>query len=189
MADEHLNTPEEIWKAIPGFEGYEVSNHGRVRSYYKKTAPTGQGYKPGWVIDTEPQRILRNAKTKDGYPYVGLNIPGKRRFIRVHQLVLIAFIGPCPPGMEACHNDGDTSNCFLENLRWDTVANNTLDKYKHGSFLLGENAPRAKLNNEQVIKIREMASQGYGYRQLGRMFSVGHHNICCIVHKKTWKHI
>lgn len=188
MADQEINTTEEIWKAIPGWPGYDVSNRGRVRSYWRKTKPTGCGYEPGWVMDDNPQRILKGSHTKEGYPNVHLKGTGGHIF-RIHQLVLIAFVGPCPPDMEACHEDGNTENCFLENLRWDTPANNALDKRRHGTIPRGEDASRGKLKTEQVLKIRELASQGYGYRQLGRMFSVGHHAICCIIHRRSWTHI
>lgn len=51
----------------------------------------------------------------------------------VHRLVLSAFTGPCPPGMECCHNDGDPSNNRPENLRWDTRSSNARDKRVHGT--------------------------------------------------------
>lgn len=189
MADQEINTSEEIWKPIPGFAGYEVSDHGRVRSYWRKTAPNGQGYNPGWIIDTEPRKILRLNHTKDGYPCICFQVGGKRKCIRIHQLVLCAFIGPCPDGMQACHNDGKNTNCLLNNLRWDTPLNNSLDKRKHGTILYGEKSGRAILNESQVKQIRRLACGGYGFRMLGRMFSVSHATIEAIVKRKSWKHI
>lgn len=50
----------------------------------------------------------------------------------VHQLVLEAFVGPRPEGMEACHwNDVCTDN-RLENLRWDTTSANRHDQVRNG---------------------------------------------------------
>jgi HNH endonuclease len=49
----------------------------------------------------------------------------------VHTLVLQAFVGPCPAGMEACHYDGDKANNKLGNLRWDTKRANELDAIRH----------------------------------------------------------
>lgn len=51
----------------------------------------------------------------------------------VHRLVLEAFVGPCPEGMEGCHGDGDPTNNSLGNLRWDTATSNQLDKVRHGT--------------------------------------------------------
>lgn len=47
--------------------------------------------------------------------------------------MLTAFVGPCPDGMEGCHNDGDPHNNRLDNLRWDTRANNARDAIRHGT--------------------------------------------------------
>jgi hypothetical protein len=49
----------------------------------------------------------------------------------VHRLVLEAFIGPCPPGMEACHYpDPSRQNNHVGNLRWDTKQENAHDRYR-----------------------------------------------------------
>ena len=50
----------------------------------------------------------------------------------VHRLVLEAFVGPCPPGLECLHRDHDTANNRLRNLRWGTRTENIEDKVKAG---------------------------------------------------------
>ncbi len=52
----------------------------------------------------------------------------------VHVLVLTAFRGHCPAGMEGCHNDGDPKNNRLSNLRWDTHSANQKDGFRHGTM-------------------------------------------------------
>lgn len=44
-----------------------------------------------------------------------------------------AFVGPCPEGMEVCHNNGDCTDNRLENLRYDTKSANMLDRVRHGT--------------------------------------------------------
>ena len=61
----------EQWKSIPGYEGYEVSDQGRVRSYHKILGKKGQ-----CILDT-PQRILKPYDRK-GYKQVSLVKDGKR---------------------------------------------------------------------------------------------------------------
>lgn len=68
-----------------------------------------------------------------GYPRTGLSRAGKSKLVLVHRLILLAFVGPCPPGMEGCHEDGDPLNCTLANLRWDTPKANKADSIRHGT--------------------------------------------------------
>jgi hypothetical protein len=57
---------------------------------------------------------------------------GRARQILVHRVILEAFRGPCPEGMEACHfPDPDPANNRIENLRWDTRAENYQDSLRH----------------------------------------------------------
>jgi len=105
---------KEEWKPIPGYEGYyEVSNHGRVR-----------GLKRG--------RVLKSRVNHGGYHLVQLHKEGKKKHKRIHRLMLEAFVGPCPEGMECLHIDGDPANNRLDNLRWASPSDNNLDTVKHG---------------------------------------------------------
>jgi len=105
----------ERWLAAVGFEGlYEVSDRGRVRN-------SRTGY------------VLSPATDRHGYQQVGLWQDGKRKYVSVHRLVLAAFVGPCPEGMEGCHNDGDSTHNDVDNLRWDTHAGNVSDSQRHGT--------------------------------------------------------
>lgn len=108
------------WRSVPGYEGYyEVSDQGDVRRIARsKGATVG--------------RILAHRVGTDGYPYVHLAKDAVHRNRAVHILVLEAFAGPRPPGMEACHNDGDKRNAALSNLRWGTPSENNFDIVRHG---------------------------------------------------------
>jgi hypothetical protein len=50
----------------------------------------------------------------------------------MHILVLEAFVGPRPAGMEGCHWDDDPTNNHLSNLRWDTRSANARDAVRNG---------------------------------------------------------
>lgn len=96
---------------VADFPAYEVSTHGRLR---------------------RGDRFLKGSPIKSGHIDVSLHM-GRKRFRRyIHTLVLEAFIGPRPDNMEACHWDGDPANNRLDNLRWDTHANNVADTVRHG---------------------------------------------------------
>jgi hypothetical protein len=109
----------ERWRPVVGYEGlYEVSDRGRVRSLRFGRWGTRHRMLRGW--------------THDGYRYVELSRRPGSTAMRVHCLVLEAFIGPRPPGLYGCHNDGNPGNNELGNLRWDTPTSNLFDRVKHG---------------------------------------------------------
>ena len=115
--------------SVPGWEGkYEVSDHGRVRSKARLVASR-------WPSYQRPVResILMACPNSWGYPQVRLCDADVTRVARVHRLVLEAFIGPCPAGMEACHEDDDPTNNTLANLRWDTPSENQFDRVRRGT--------------------------------------------------------
>jgi hypothetical protein len=123
----------ERWLPVVGYEGlYEVSDHGRVRTverfitYPSKSRITTSGR-------LLPSQIRKQYCRPNDHPTVGLVRPGeKRRTFDVHRLVLEAFVGPRPEGMEACHwNDIKTDN-RASNLRWDTRSENTKDRIRNG---------------------------------------------------------
>ena len=100
----------ESWKWIPGHEGkYEVSDIGRVRSFWKPT-----------------EIFLKQTQDRDGYKLVGLS----RRMYRVHRLVLLAFVGP--DSRLVRHLDDDPSNNSITNLRYGTSSENNWDTVAHG---------------------------------------------------------
>jgi hypothetical protein len=128
----------EQWRDVIGFEDlYEVSNHGQIRS--KKTNAI---------------KKLTFSK-KENRPYLGLWKNNKVKICKPHRLVLEAFVGKCPKGLEGCHNDGNTLNNHINNLRWDTPKNNHADKVRHGTTNRGERCGTAKLTLEQVRAIME----------------------------------
>lgn len=189
MINEHLNIPDEIWKPIPGFPGYEASTHGRIRSYRQKIY---LGWRKGCqsIIANEPQKILQPAFINGDYSLVSLYRDKRRHTPRVNRLILLTFMGPCPPGMQCCHNDGNPKNNFLINLRWDTPKNNTKDKFEHGTILYGEeNKGGGKLTSSQVSRIKQLLSHGYSCYRLGKLFSVSKTMIRCIKLQRNWKHI
>jgi hypothetical protein len=128
----------EQWLDVIDFEGlYEVSNHGNVRSFKTK----------------EIKKQTFNKQNKR--PYLGLWKNGKQKIVKPHTLVMEAFVGKRPVGLECCHNDGNAFNNHISNLRWDTPKANHADKIKHGTTNRGERCAKAKLTLNQVNAIRQ----------------------------------
>ena len=102
---DHLNENIEIWKDIPGYEGkYKVSNLGRVKSLERKVRSVNR-YSGKEFFRTVRERILKPGPANTGHLYVvlGHGEAGKP----VHQLVMKAFVGEAPQGMEVRHLNGN----------------------------------------------------------------------------------
>ena len=135
--------PRVQWETIPGCGNYEVSEDGQVRR-----ARGGRGTWAG--------RLLR----QDGggrHPYLRVRIYQQAHLtrIRVHTAVLLAFVGPRPPGQECRHLDGNPLNNQIANLTWGTPSENAADKRRHQTQLRGEQVPQAILTEAAVRDIRD----------------------------------
>ena len=105
---------------------YEVSSQGGVWSVERL------------VKNRHGQRRVRARRLKetpgsDGHLRVSLHREGRATTKSVHRLVLEAFVGPCPPGMEGCHGPGGVRDNSVSNLRWDTRSANIQDAVRDGT--------------------------------------------------------
>lgn len=173
---EKLKPVDPIWAPVRDWPGIEVSRDGRVRSWRIPGSKTR--------IATVPHEL----KLRRSGPYlaVGTSTHGKyaKRFI--HRLVLEAFVGPCPLGMESRHIDGDSHNNDLSNLGWATKAENENDKVRHGTHLVGSRSMRRKLDPDQVLAIRAAHKHGASLASLGRSHGVTWQSIQAIIRRKSW---
>ena len=151
---------------IPNFPDYYVTYDGRVLSKKRK--------KPKWLS------LVRN---DTGHLHVWLFQNNHNHLKYVHQLVLVAFVGPCPKGMECRHLDGNPENNHLSNLCWGTKSENRIDLLKHETCT-------SYLNKEKVLEIDRLYKTGkYTQKRLGVMFRVTQTQIYRIVNHIQWKHI
>jgi len=177
---------KEEWRWIPEYEGrYEVSNLGRVRSYYTcRNTPRPEA------------RILKSWTINTGYPVVGLAKPGRKSRFLVHRLVASAFIpNPlCHPDVN--HKDSNRANPRVDNLEWVTRSENQKHAVRFGNLrppsLRGEAAPSSVLKEAQVLEIRAIYIKGSrttGQKPLARRYGVDQDTIANIVYRRTWTHI
>ena len=117
----------EEWRPVVGWEGlYEVSDQGRVRSS-DRTVHCKNGRTRRYK-----GRVLKLWKNSKGYLQVSLYGKGETKKL-VHRIVLEAFVGDCPEGLETLHIDGNPANNHVGNLKWGTSSENTLDTVNHGT--------------------------------------------------------
>lgn len=164
------------YKDIPGFPGYRVGDDGSVWSLVMRKHP------PEW---RRKAVVIPNC----GRAAVHLWNNGSRRSMSVHRLVLLAFVGECPDGMECCHNDGNCLNNAISNLRWDTRDSNVKDKINHGAQPRGSKHGHAKLTEEIVAKARAEYARGATIRGLARKYGVAEAPMRAALKRKTWSHV
>ena len=168
----------ERWLPVAGYRGiYEVSDWGRVRSLERQVKTCGG------ALRRVPARVLRLAPDRFGHMRVGLHREGRQQQLYVHRLVLEAFVGTCPDGMEACHGDGDPANNRLEFLRWDTPAANQADRLRHGTHIRGERHKLSKLTEAEVLAIRVDSRP---HRKVATDYGVSHAAVSLIKRRKNW---
>ena len=136
MATAYPIAPGVSFKFIEGDEGYCVGDDGSVWSRVV--------YRRGDDVRLGEWRRLKATPQYRGHQAIWLG-RGRQRF--VHRLVLEAFVGPCPDGMECRHLDDDPGNNRLGNLCWGTPAENTDDRFRNGRV-------KTKLSDDQVRFIR-----------------------------------
>lgn len=159
--------PKYEIRDLPGFPGYRVDTLGQVwtnRYLCRRQVP----YDP-----TTPYRLRKLTPIVSGHLQVAIQRNGREYNLNVHRLVLEAFVGPQPPGMECRHLDGNPANNRIENLVWGTRKENFADRTRHGVDNAGERNHRAKLTDAQVIEIRQRyAGGGVKQAELAAMYGV-----------------
>lgn len=156
---------KEKWKPVVGYEGYyEVSDHGRVKSVERKVESISKHGKTYLLSIAE--KILRPGDHTQGYKIVKLSRGGVSTGFAIHTLVLTAFVGPCPEGMECCHGDDIPYNNYLSNLSWGTHRDN---------ILAVDHSDRKKyvyLKEQQIPQILAMKLSGIAIRDIAKAFEV-----------------
>lgn len=107
------NIDGEMWKPILGYDGYFVSNMGRVKHYVK----TYDAY----CLLTPQRNVL------SGYYYVGI----ANKNLALHRVVAHSFVdGETPENNTVNHIDGDTENNRASNLEWISQSDNNTHSYR-----------------------------------------------------------
>lgn len=169
------------WRTVNEFEGkYEVSSSGGVRSLDRIVS--------GRCVRGVPRRPRF---TNGGYLYVALIVSRDvRRNYSVARLVASAFIEN-PEGLEQVnHIDGVKTNNCVENLEWCSRSYNMQHAFRNGlaKGRIGAQNCKAKLSEEQAIKIKYLASTRTD-RALAGMFGVSIDVIYNLRTGRTWKHL
>lgn len=148
------------YRDIPGFPGYRVGDDGSIWFAWVNCR-WGRRLTDRW-------KQMKIATHWKGYLYVNLTPPegGRYKTFRVHRLVLEAFVGPCPEGMECRHLNGVRNDNRLANLAWGTKEENYADCRAHGSY---SNKPRNRMftHDGKTLSLKDWSRElGVSYQCL-----------------------
>ena len=185
----NYETMKEFFVKIPGFDGYEISNLGNVKSLerYIKIQDRTKFVK---------ERILRKAIGKRGYYVVLLKNKNKAYTKYIHRLIAETFIHNFYDKKLINHKDGNKLNNSIDNLEWCTPKENLYHAVKTGlrnpfymKGKLGE-----KSNSKKIIYQYDLEGnfikEWNGAREVCRELnfkSPGKINYCCRGKQKSSK--
>lgn len=165
-------------REIAGYPNYRIGNDGSVWSQVNRAGnPTGN-----WVQ-------LNPHTEKNGYRRVLLSDNGKTRKQYIHRLVLEAFVGPRPSGMEAFHINNIRNDNRVENLKWETRKNNLGHRENFGTVPRGITHGNAVFTEDQVREIRRLRESGLSYQKIADHYRRSMYAVACIIKRVTWKHV
>ena len=176
MQQEQCTTEE--WRKVPGFDDYEISSFGRLKSWLPI-----RNYAPA----PKHGNILNPTRDKDGYYKTVLRNNGQRRSVRICVLVCSAWHGERPTKASVVrHLDGSKDNDTPDNLCWGTAKENSDDTLRHGTRVNGERVNTCKLTAQDVLNIR---SSPLSCTALAEIYPVNCSMISKIRKRQNWAHL
>ena len=161
------------------------------------------GAKPGYYVDREGNVYSTNRAGTNGallklkpvhngrgYTHIVIRMAdGKAKTYQVHAIVLDAFVGPKPEGLEARHHNNVRDDNRLDNLSWATRSVNNLDKHAHGTMPIGEKHSQAKLTESQVKELRRKLHKGSTFAAISEEYGITHVTAARIYRGILWSHV
>jgi hypothetical protein len=180
---------EEIFKIIPSFPDYLVSNFGRVKTISRKLRYIHAVTKTEHFRQSSERFLKVQYNKLTGYKYHQLYLNKKMYNKPIHQLVADAFLDRVVGFDWINHKDGNKHNNCVENLEWCTMEYNHHHATITGLVARGDRVGTSKLNDNTVHAIKWFLNKGFSHQELSEAFKVSRPNISMIANNKTWKHI
>jgi hypothetical protein len=158
MADPAICTVENCCNPVTNrLRGLCRAHYARYRRYGDPNA--------GNTLYGAPERFLQDVVLKENgsgcliWPYARMQAGygvirrnGTAKY--VHIIACEARHGPKPQGrFEAAHSCGNPACCNPQHLRWATPRENQLDKWRHGTMIMGKRHPFTKFSDAEILQI------------------------------------
>lgn len=170
----------EIWKEIQGYQGYECSNFGKIKTFNWK--------------NSGKEAIMKPALDGSGYLRTVLKRnDGKLHTIKVHRIILQTFKPNNDfSNLECNHINGNKTDNNIDNLEWVTRKQNLNHCIDNNLqyVLRGEEVGNSVLKEKEVIEIRnKYIPRVYSRIKLANEYGVSEATIKDILYKRSWKHL
>lgn len=158
----------ELFKDIPGYEGYQVTSLGRI--YSKKS-----------------RKIIKPFKATKGYKAVILCKNGIPITKKGHRFVAQMFISNPGNYEQVNHKDGNTFNATVSNLEWCSASSNIKHSYKvlHRTPSYGNQ----KISESTILKIHSMRDSGYSFERIGKEVGLSRTQISRYINNKVKRYV
>lgn len=170
----------ERWKPAPGLKGlYEISDVGRFRR-------------------TGSSKVRKLTPDKNGYltcvAYLGEI--GDIKCVKMHRLVVSAFIEEIPDGMVVNHKNGNKADNKPKNLEIVSTSQNVEHSFRvlgrqgrNTNPSRGEDHHHSRFTEENIREIRALYLNGKTQVEIAKRFQTRQSKISEIVLRKAWKHV
>ena len=185
LLSDFQKTEIEYWRPVVGYEGYEVSNLGRVRSWRSQGGQKGNKGAVRMLRRSTPRILKQSVKDTDRLQ-ISLCVNGRAISIQVHLLVGRAFLSNPLNLLQLNHKTGNHRDNRLGNLEWATREQDLEHAMKFGLVPHGERVGSVKLTKDEVRLIRWAHWAGDTTRELAREYGVAQSTISQICRGTTW---
>ena len=154
---------KENWKNVPGFDGYQVSDMGRIRSFRSG----------GRIVEESHYLSTKSSR------YVEVNVfrDGKRNHVRLAYLILLSFVGERPKGAVIRHLNDVKADNRLSNLVYGNQVENKQDQIRNGHG--------TGLQKYQVAMMRsEFSNGGITKTELSKRYGISLSGVSLILSNK-----
>ena len=132
-------------------------------------------------------RKMKSYVNEEGYPEIEMYLLGHRKYMRVHRLVALAFLGEPPAGKpEVRHLDGNPEHNHRSNLAFGTHQENMSDRTRHGRDPKGSRNGRAKIGEDDAAEIRKLLAIGISQSIIGKTYGLESTTVRDIGSGKLW---